>query len=192
MLLAVVGVSLIAMLETLGLAAGLKQIREIIISNPREIFMPNLKTRIDLKNNTIVFWLDSKIYPLEAVYNTAYVFLDQVYIFLDGNPEKEIEIYLKGKKKLDKKKLEALQGEFLNELLNFLLRIEVAQNNQKIREYIVASALVSSLPSESLTQSPFLAEAETANWKEDPLGIAVPWEEKRKEGKKKTKKKDKK
>jgi His-Xaa-Ser system protein HxsD len=153
--------------------------------------MSHPKTKIDLKNNAITFWLDSKIYSMESIYNTAYVFLDRAYVYLDGDPEKEIEVHLKGKEKLDGKKLEALQGEFLNELLNFLLRWEVARNNQKIREYIVASALVSSLPSEFLSQTN-LAEAETASWKEDPLGIAVPWEEKRKKRSTKTRKKSKK
>ncbi|MCX6762360.1 MAG: His-Xaa-Ser system protein HxsD [Candidatus Moranbacteria bacterium] len=151
--------------------------------------MQQPKSKINLKKNQIVFSLNAKNYPKEVIFSTAYVFLDRAYIYLDGDPEKEIEVFLKGKESLSKSQLESLRGEFLNELLNYLLRVEVAQGNQKIREYIVASALVASLPSDLLDQST-QTEAESSDWKEDPLGIAVPWEEKNK--KKSTKKKKKK
>jgi His-Xaa-Ser system protein HxsD len=153
--------------------------------------MQQPKSQISLRDNQIVFSLNTKNYSQEAIYNTAYVFSDRVYIYLDGDPEKEIKVFLKGKENLNKSQLEALQGEFLNELLNYLLRIEVAQSNQKIREYIVASALVASMPSELLNQSA-QTETESSDWKEDPLGIAVPWEEKNKKKSAKRKKKKKK
>jgi His-Xaa-Ser system protein HxsD len=148
-----------------------------------------LKTQIDQNKNQITFWLNTKTYPLEAIYSAAYVFLDRAYIYLDGDPKKEIMVSLKGKTKLTKKGLENLVGEFHNELLNYLLRVEIAKRNQKIREYIVATALVSSLPVESLTSSYQLPEEILKeDWKKDPLGIAVPWEEKynKKINKKKT------
>lgn len=153
--------------------------------------MQQPKSKIDLKDNQIIFSLNAKNYPKEAIYSTAYIFLDRAYIYLDGDPEKEVIVFLKGKENLNKPQLEALRGEFLNELLNYLLRVEVAQSNQKIREYIVASSLVASLPSELLNQSA-QAEAESSDWKEDPLGIAVPWEEKNKKKSAKRKKKKKK
>jgi His-Xaa-Ser system protein HxsD len=147
-----------------------------------------LKTQIDQKKNQITFWLNTKTYPLEAIYSAAYVFLDRAYIYLDGDPKKEIQVSLKGKTKLTKKELEDLVGEFHNELLNYLLRVEIAKRNQKIREYIVASALVSSLPVESLTSpSQLPEEISKEDWRKDPLGIAIPWEEKyNKNPKKKT------
>lgn len=153
--------------------------------------MQNLKSKIDPKNNQVVFWLNVKNYPLEVVHSTAYVFLNRVYVYLDGDPNEKIQVSLKGKEKLEKRQIEALQGEFLNELLNCLLRIEVAQNNQKIREYIVASSLISSLPVSQMEQSS-QAEQEGSDWQEDPLGIAVTWEEKNKKKSKKKKKKKKK
>jgi len=153
--------------------------------------MQNSKRKIDTKENQIVFWLNSKNYSLEAIYSTAYVFLDRAYVFLDGDPEKEVSVCLKGKEKLNSLQLEAMEGEFLNELLNCLLRFKITQNNQKIREYIVASALVSGFPRELMSQSPF-AEAGEDSWEDDPLGIAVPWEEKNEKKAGKVKKKHKK
>lgn len=135
------------------------------------------------KNNNIIFKLDTKVYPLEAIYSAAYVFLDKAYIFLEGDPRKEIVVYLKGKKKINFQELEKLKGEFHNELLNYLLRVNIAKRNKKIREVIVGTAIVSSL---SFSELP--AEDSEDNYLGDPLGITVPWEEKY--GKKKTKKKN--
>lgn len=123
------------------------------------------------KNNTIKFNFNLKNYPLEAVYGTAYVFLDRAYLFLDGKRKDQIEVSLKGKKRLSDKKLEELKGEFLNELLNYTLRIKLAKNNRKIREYIISQALLSAIgPEEPAEQE--------MTYQDDPLGIAVPWEEK--------------
>ncbi len=109
--------------------------------------------------------LNLKVYPLEAIYQACYVFLDRAYIFLDSLSSKKVLVSLKGKEKLSQKQLESLKGEFLNELLNCSLRLEIAKRNRKIREAIIGQALMS-------------ATKEEASFQEDPLGIAVPWEEK--------------
>jgi len=137
-----------------------------------------MKDKINSKNNQIVFWLNSQTYPLEVIYSTAYVFLDRAYVYLDGDPKKEIVVSLKGKEKLNKKQLAGLKGEFCNELLNYLLRVEITKRNQKVRDFIVGTALVSALPRELLTQPSKVETSMDGDWKEDPLGIAVPWEEK--------------
>lgn len=154
--------------------------------------MKKPKSKISQKNNQIFFWLDSKIYPLEAIYSTSYVFLDRAYVYLDGEPAKEIIVSLKGKEKLNKKQLERLEGEFHNELLNYLLRVEIAKRTNKIRNFIVGTALVSALPIDLLVQSSLTEKkvSEDLNdWRKDPLGIAIPWEEKYGKKKRKVKKK---
>ncbi|RLE07257.1 His-Xaa-Ser system protein HxsD [Candidatus Aerophobetes bacterium] len=125
----------------------------------------NFKSKVS--KNQIIIKVNPKIYPLEAIYGAAYVFLDRAYLFLDGNPEKEVIVALKGKEKMTERKLKNLAGEFYNELLNCALRQKISQNNQKIREYIVSQALLSAIE-----------EEEEEEWQKDPLGIAVPWEEK--------------
>jgi His-Xaa-Ser system protein HxsD len=120
------------------------------------------------------FKINTKIYPLESVYQAAYFFLDQVYIFLDGEPQKEIQVIMKFKKEVNEKNLEELAGEFYNELLNQLLRHKISQSNAKIREYIVSQALYNAVPNEV---DELLKEVEEEDWQEDPLGIAKTWEE---------------
>ena len=134
----------------------------------------NYNWQIDQKNKSITFTINTKIYSLKAIYNAAYQFIDQVYIFLDGDPAKEIIVRIKPKKDKGNIDLKALGGEFYNELLNQLLREKISQTNAKIREYIVSQALYNAVPNEV---DELLKEVEEEDWQEDPLGIAKTWEE---------------
>jgi len=125
-----------------------------------------------MNNNGIKFSLNLETYPLEAIYGAAYVFIDKVYLFLDNPSPKKIEVLLKSKTQKSKKQLENLKGEFLNELLNYTLRVNLNKRNRKIREYIVNQALFSAVGQEEIEQEDKLG------YHDDPLGIAVPWEEK--------------
>lgn len=130
-----------------------------------------LKAKIEKNKNLIKVIINSKLYPLEAVYGAAYVFLDKAYFRLDGDPEKEITVQIKSKEKLSRKGLENLASDFLNELLNYSLRYKISKNNRKIREYIIGTALLSALGEN-------LEEEAKEDWQKDALGIATPWEEK--------------
>ncbi len=150
------------------------------------------------KQNKTVILINPKLYSLEAVYGAAYAFLDKAYVYLEQGPNSKIQVNLKGKEKMNKKSLEALRGEFLNELLNFSLREKISKNNKKIREYIVARALVSASQQDGFQGGgeevscedpskiiiPWRSEKQKKRseerpvWKKDPQGIAVPWEEK--------------
>jgi len=68
--------------------------------------------KIVKKKNGLVISLNPKIYPLEAIYGACYVFIDRAYLFLDGNPKKEIKVSIRGRQELKLKELEKLAGEF--------------------------------------------------------------------------------
>ena len=135
-----------------------------------------------IKNDTLVLKINTKIYSLEALYKTCYVFIDKAYLFLDGDPRREIEVIIKGKKKLKRAELEKIAGEFTNELLNNSLRMTLSKKTAKIREQIVEQALFSAIPMQENQEEEACVEGiieGTENSAEnDPLGIAVPWEEK--------------
>ncbi|MCX5712232.1 MAG: His-Xaa-Ser system protein HxsD [Candidatus Omnitrophica bacterium] len=118
--------------------------------------------------------LDTKIYPLEAILNAAYNFIDRAYVFLDEEPKAgKIRVLLNGKKKLIAKQEAALKGEFMNDLLNSVLRLNVSRNNKKITEHMLGRAFYSLLrPSDYETADKDL------DYMKDAQGIAVPWEEK--------------
>ena len=121
-----------------------------------------------ISKNQIRIRVNLNIYSLEAVYGAAYSFLDKCYLYLDAGLKKEIIVQIKSKKNLNKKKLEELGEDFLNKLLNYSLRYQISKSNRKIREYIVGTALLSTLGEGN----------EEKGWKEDPLEIATPWEDK--------------
>ena len=142
----------------------------------------------------IKFSLNCQIFPLEAVYATCYNFIDRVYIYLDkkGN---NILVFLKPKEE-GKINSRILEGEFRNELLHNTLRMKISQNNAKIREYIIGQAVCSSLalptgalPTEKAQERERESKkGESYSYVEDPLGIAIPWEEKVKMQQEKSKK----
>ena len=122
--------------------------------------------------------IDPALYPKEAVINTAYHFLDRAYIFLDRGPKgRGIKVVFepKGDRKAGRKRLERLAGEFRNSLLHFTLRHQVSRQNKKIREYIVRTALYSSVAGSGVAGA---RQEGAADYREDPLKIAVPWEKK--------------
>ena len=129
--------------------------------------------------NTITISVNSKLYPLEAVYSAAYVFMDRAYIVLDGDPEKEIIVKIKPKSGC---LLENIEGEFNNELLNYADYLTRAKETKKIREMFLQRAILSNDP-EMISEKNSAGlepeeEPEEVIFLKDPESIAVPWEEK--------------
>lgn len=120
--------------------------------------------------------LKEKLYPLEAILNACYSFLDRAYVYLDDKQNNgNISVLLKPKKKIAKNRLQTLEGEFMNEILQAVLRYQISKNNRKIRELIIGRALYSALNDPNLAPSSNEGKSE---YQEDPLGIAIPWENK--------------
>lgn len=138
---------------------------------------------IKIRNDSVVLNINPKLYSLESIYSAAYVFLDRAYILLDGTPEKKIIIKLKPKEQED---LNALGGEFLNELINYLDYQKRAEQTKKIKEVLLQRALITNDPSvlqkdvveEDKEFKRLMDELENEDILDDPEGIAVPWEEK--------------
>lgn len=125
-------------------------------------------------------YLDEKIYPKESILNTCYFFLDRAYIFLKNEGKERIVAELNPKKQLKNslKEEERLKKDFLNELIHQALRYEVSRNNKKLREMIVGRALTS-VAAEPTPLDSFAQKSHSRDsYLKDPLGIAIPWEEK--------------
>lgn len=105
-----------------------------------------MKTTFDVKNNSLTFLVNTKIYPKEVLYKACYAFIDKAYLFLEVANQKDfLAVSLKGKTALSKKEVEKLTGEFGNELLNCLVRENVSKRNQKVLEQIVGGAMGAAL-----------------------------------------------
>lgn len=123
--------------------------------------------------------LSQKLYPLESIYATAYVYIDKCYVMLSRVDKDYLQVRLKAKPECSKADFDRVVGEFGNELLNQALRLKVAKRTEKLREAIVHRALYSAMPDSMGLDLPPEGEGD---YLDDPLGIAVPWEQKFNEG----------
>jgi His-Xaa-Ser system protein HxsD len=121
--------------------------------------------------------VDSGIYPLEALYGASYVFIDRAFVLLDRPAADRFRVTLASKKgDADAAALRALAGEFANELLSCAWRVQITRENRAVIESVTMAAIGGAMgpPSlDELEQFDFTQEAF-----EDPLGIAMSWEEK--------------
>ncbi len=130
---------------------------------------------VDRESNSVIVSVNSKIFPLEVIYSAAYVFLDRVYVMMDGNPQESIVVQLKAKN--SNEDLQSLALEFNNELVSYAVYVVQAARTSEIRKAIVQRALatVEEAAEESEEEIEKPEEEGPFEYVEDPLGIAKPW-----------------
>ncbi len=124
--------------------------------------------------------LDAGLYPIEVLYGAAFVLLDRAYVLLDRDGEDGRNsrhlVHLRSKTATDEAGLRALAGEFGNELLTQALRRQIVKQNGKLIEDITTRALAGAAGGSAPVD--FLEDDDGLDFLDDPLGIAVPWEDK--------------
>jgi len=137
---------------------------------------------LDAATSTLTLSLDIGIYPRDVLYAAAYVFLDRAYILLD-RVESRFVVHLRGKSTLDEATLQAMAGEFENELLAQALRHQVVDANQRIIEDVVSVAIAGAAAGVEDSGGTGLENATLVELDDpedgflaDPQGIARPWE----------------
>ena len=125
--------------------------------------------------------MDATLYPLDALYGAAYVFIDRCYVLLDRPDPAHWRVTLAPKSgPADEAALRALVGEFANELLSCAWRHRITAENRATIEAVTMQAIAGAMGPPSLDD---LAAFDFTQEKfEDPLGIAVSWEEKYRKG----------
>jgi His-Xaa-Ser system protein HxsD len=117
------------------------------------------------------------LYPIDAIYGAAYIFIDRCYVLLDEPAPGGVRVTLAWKKgEPPEDALRALAGEFANELLSCAWRAQIAKENRGIIEAVTNKALAGAMgpPTlDDLSRFDFSDEA-----LDDPLGIAMSWEDK--------------
>ena len=124
----------------------------------------------------ISFEVEENLYPLEAIYGACYLFLEKCFVYLSRPRPEVVGVRLTARQPSTPAQLDALAGEFGNELLSQSTRLRLAQSTARIREYYTAAALRAAASAPSVDE--LLAELESEELLEDPLEIMVPWEEK--------------
>jgi His-Xaa-Ser system protein HxsD len=134
--------------------------------------------KVDRKTNSVGVLLDEAVFPRPVGLAAAYRFLDRCYVLVESRPRRHLHVRLKGKEPLTATALDALAGEFGNELLHQLVRHQVSERTEQLRAAIVGRALLSADASLALDETLPAAPGDPLDFQDDPLGIAVPWEEK--------------
>lgn len=109
---------------------------------------------IDQKDRSVSFALPRAVYSREGIEIAAQVFSNRTEVLL-GEDDDGFELTLRSKRKTPQScELEALGGEFLNELLNQEYRMVVGKFNRKISSLIVTQALFSARGGETPAAKP--------------------------------------
>lgn len=138
----------------------------------------NLESRlgVSLGRDHVSFDVDETVYPLEAIYGGAYLFVDRCFVFLSRPRPQIVTVRLTSREPATSAALDALAGEFLNEMLSQAARLRLSQATARIREYYTAAALRAAASAPSVDD--LLAELDAEELGDDPLEISVPWEAK--------------
>lgn len=132
---------------------------------------------VDAAEASVHLQVDEALYPLQAVYGAAYVFLDRCYVFLDRPEPGRVRVSLSARGgDAEPAALRALVGEFANELLSCAWRHQITQDNRVLLETVTLQAVAGAMGAPSLDD---LASFDFSDQGfDDPLGIAMSWEEK--------------
>ena len=128
-----------------------------------------------LGSDHVSFDVDETVYPLEAVYGASYLFVDRCFVFLSRPRERVVTVRLTSRGPATPAELDALAGEFANELLSQATRLRLSQATARIREYYTAAALRAAAAAPSVDD--LLAELDAEELGDDPLDIVLPGEE---------------
>lgn len=136
----------------------------------------------DPSEGSVTLSVDATLYPLEAIYGAAYIFIDRCYVLLDRPQAGQVSVTLTDKKgATDDAALRRMVGEFANELLTQAWRQKIVEENRLVLETVTTQALAGALAG-SATPEPTLDDLANFDFTEesfdDPLGIAMSWEEK--------------
>jgi His-Xaa-Ser system protein HxsD len=124
------------------------------------------------------------LYPLEAIYGASYTFIDRCYVFIDKPEPDRYRVTLTPKQAEGDvaQVLRAHIGEFANELLACAWRAQISKENRAVIEAVTMQAVGAAMGPPSLDDLAAFDFTDEAF--EDPLGIAMSWEEKyKKKGK---------
>jgi His-Xaa-Ser system protein HxsD len=118
----------------------------------------------ETSDTAISIVVDINLYSLEVLFRTCYLFTDRCYLFLSPG-DSPGRIAVRFKLKAQHEDLANCVGEFMNELINQRVRLDIAKETRPIRELIVAQAFA---------EADLLDNSECeASYVEDPRRISI-------------------
>lgn len=90
--------------------------------------------------NTVRWRIDLQLYTADAIFRACYKFTDRCYILLDRADERAVIAEFRARD--GNPDMDAILGEFANELIDQRLRTELARETKAVRDLIVEQAFV--------------------------------------------------
>jgi His-Xaa-Ser system protein HxsD len=132
---------------------------------------------VEEEGSAVTLRVESHLYPISALYGAAYIFIDRCFVMLGRPDPTHYSVTLAWKKGAPPEgALRDLAGEFLNELLSCAWRAKINEESRSIIEAVTAQAFAGAMGPPSLDDLEKFDFSEDAF--EDPLGIAMSWEDK--------------
>ena len=104
---------------------------------------PESRLGFSLGRDHVSFDVDETVYPLEAIYGGSYLFVDRCFVFLSRPSPRVVNVRLTSRGPATPAELDALAGEFLNELLSQVTRVRLSQATaRKTKCCLVRSRIV--------------------------------------------------
>ena len=129
----------------------------------------------------IVLSFDETLYPKDAVFTAAYSLLDRCFVHI-GREGSKLLVRLRAKPGMTVAP-EVLSGDFQSEALAQTWRRQIVQENQALIEALTSRALQGAAGPPGLDDMLDENLGDLGDAFDDPLGIAVSWEEKYGKGK---------
>src|SRR5262245_4221206 len=115
-------------------------------------FPPGLASA-DLGTGSVQLLVDEGVYPLDALYGAAYIFIDRCFVLLDRPQPTQYRVVLSPKSGAsDAAALRSLVGEFANELLSCAWRAQITKENRASIEAVTAEAIAGAMGPASLEE----------------------------------------
>ncbi len=127
-------------------------------------------------SNGVELSFDESIYPKDAVFGAAYALLDRCFVHIDRQDDKLL-VRLRAKPGV-KLSADLIGGEFENEALAQTWRRDIIRENQTWIEGVTSRAVTGAAGPPGLDDLLDEDLGDLGDAFDDPLGIAVSWEEK--------------
>lgn len=106
------------------------------------LFLMNYKTNLD--NHSVEICVNTKIYSIGVIYSVSYLYTEDCYVMLDGDPNEEIIVELKPKSNQNQN-FELMAQKFFNDLIVYADYEANLKKNIGIREIILRRLLLTNL-----------------------------------------------
>ncbi len=127
-------------------------------------------------DHSLTVELDEALFPKDAIFGAAYTFIDRCYMHLERPAAGKVSVRFTRKESVETP-LESLAGDFENELLGQAWRRLIVEENRQLIEEVTSRAVAGAAGPPGLDDLLGMDIDDDSAF-EDPLGIAMSWEEK--------------